>query len=83
MMAAMLAYPKELRARVVGAVEQGELTIAEISNLFGVGPTFIKRCSDYIARVRTWNRGTAEDRKLGCKSKNWSCSVKKSGNTRM
>jgi transposase len=43
MMAAMLAYPKELRARVVGAVEQGELTIAEISNLFGVGPTFIKK----------------------------------------
>ena len=42
-MAAMLAYPKELRVRVVGAVEQGELTMAEISNLFDVGPTVIKK----------------------------------------
>jgi len=43
MMAVMSAYPKELRTRVVGAVEQGDLTIAEISQLFGVGPTFIKK----------------------------------------
>jgi transposase len=43
MMAVMLAYPKELRTRVVDAVEQGDLTIAEISQLFGVGPTFIKK----------------------------------------
>ena len=38
-----MAYPKELRARVVGAGEQGELPSAEISNLFGGGPTFIKK----------------------------------------
>jgi transposase len=43
MIVAMLPYPKELRARVVAAVEQDELTIAEISNLFGVGPTFVKK----------------------------------------
>jgi len=39
----MLAYPKELRVRVVNAVENGEGTIAEISRLFGVGPTFVKK----------------------------------------
>jgi transposase len=39
----MLAYPKELRIRVVNAVEQGEGTIAEISTLFGVGLTFVKK----------------------------------------
>ena len=39
----MLAYPKELRVRVVNAVEQGEGTIVEISRLFGVGPTFVKK----------------------------------------
>ena len=43
MIVAMLPYPKELRARVVAAVEQDELTIAEISSLFGVGPTFVKK----------------------------------------
>ena len=43
MIIAMLPYPKELRARVVAAVEQGELTIGEISKLFGVGPTFVKK----------------------------------------
>ena len=40
---AMLAYPKELRIRVVNAIENGDGTIAEISTLFGVGPTFIKK----------------------------------------
>lgn len=39
----MLPYPKELRERVVAAVEQGEFTIAEIANLFGVGVTFVKK----------------------------------------
>lgn len=39
----MLAYPKELRHRVVNAIENGDGTIAEISTLFGVGPTFIKK----------------------------------------
>ena len=39
----MLAYPKELRIRVVNAIENGDGTIAEISALFGVGPTFIKK----------------------------------------
>ena len=39
----MLAYPKALRIRVVNAVEQGEGTIAEISTLFGVGLTFVKK----------------------------------------
>ena len=39
----MLAYPKELRIRVVNAIEQGAGTIAEISTLFGVGPTFVKK----------------------------------------
>jgi len=39
----MLPYPKELRERVVAAVEQGEFTIAEIANLFGVGLTFVKK----------------------------------------
>ncbi len=39
----MLPYPKELRERVVAAVEQGEFTIAEIAHLFGVGVTFVKK----------------------------------------
>ena len=39
----MQAYPKELRVRVVAAVEQGELTHAEIAHLFDVGVTFIKK----------------------------------------
>lgn len=39
----MRAYPKELRVRVVNAVENGEGTIGEISQLFGVGPTFVKK----------------------------------------
>ena len=39
----MLPYPKELRERVVAAVEQSDYTIAEIANLFGVGATFVKK----------------------------------------
>ena len=39
----MLPYPKELRVRVVAAVEQGEYSLAEITNLFGVGITFVKK----------------------------------------
>ena len=39
----MVPYPKELRTRVVAAVEQGEFTIAEIATLFGVGTTFVKK----------------------------------------
>ena len=42
-MGSMFAYPKELRIRVVNAIETGDGTIAEISALFGVGPTFIKK----------------------------------------
>ena len=43
MIVAMLPYPKELRASVVAAVEQGEFTIPEIADLFGVGLTFVKK----------------------------------------
>lgn len=39
----MRAYPKELRVRVVAAVEQGEHTLSEITSLFGVGLTFVKK----------------------------------------
>ena len=39
----MRAYPTELRSRVVAAVEQEELTIAEIASVFSVGLTFIKK----------------------------------------
>jgi transposase len=39
----MVPYPTELRTRVVAAVEQGDLTIAESASLFGVGLTFIKK----------------------------------------
>ena len=39
----MRSYPKELRVRVVAAVEQGEHSIPEIASLFGVGITFIKK----------------------------------------
>ena len=37
------AYPKELRERVVRAVEQGEHMRAEIADLFNVSITFIKK----------------------------------------
>jgi transposase len=39
----MVPYPKELRTRVVAAVEQGDLPLAEIAPLFGVGRTFVKK----------------------------------------
>lgn len=39
----MRPYPKELRERVVAAVEAGEHSIPEIANLFGVGITFVKK----------------------------------------
>ena len=45
----MKAYPKELRERVVAAVEQGEHTHTEIANLFQVSVTFIKK-------MRRWQR---------------------------
>ena len=39
----MRPYPKELRVRVVAAVEQGEHSLPEIASLFGVGITFVKK----------------------------------------
>jgi transposase len=39
----MRPYPKELRSRVVAAVEQGELTIVDIASVFSVGLTFVKK----------------------------------------
>lgn len=39
----MKPYPKELRVRVVDAVEQGEHSTSEIADLFGVGMTFVKK----------------------------------------
>lgn len=39
----MKAYPKELRERVVAAVEQNNHSQSEIADLFGVGLTFIKK----------------------------------------
>jgi transposase len=42
-MVGMRAYPKELRSRVVAAVEQGEMTIADIAGVFSVGLTFVKK----------------------------------------
>jgi transposase len=39
----MLPYPKELRERVVAAVERGEHTITEIATIFSVGATFVKK----------------------------------------
>ena len=39
----MRAYPKELRSRVVAAVEQGEQTIGDIAGVFSVGLTFVKK----------------------------------------
>jgi len=43
MLSVMRAYPTELRSRVVAAVEQGELTIAEIARVFSVGLTFVTK----------------------------------------
>ena len=42
-MSVMRAYPTELRSRVVAAVAQDELTIAEIARVFSVGLTFVKK----------------------------------------
>lgn len=39
----MRAYPKELRERVVAAVESGEYPLTEIASVFQVGVTFIKK----------------------------------------
>jgi transposase len=39
----MRPYPKEIRSRVVAAVEQGELTIVDIARVFSVGLTFVKK----------------------------------------
>jgi transposase len=39
----MVPYPKELRTRVVAAVERGDVPLAEIATLFGVGMTFVKK----------------------------------------
>ncbi len=39
----MRPYPKELRVRVVAAVEQGEYSLSAIASLFGVGTTFVKK----------------------------------------
>jgi transposase len=39
----MAPYPKELRVRVVAAVEEGGLSIPETARIFQVGLTFIKK----------------------------------------
>lgn len=39
----MKPYPKELRTRVVAAVEKGDFTIPQIASIFGVGITFVKK----------------------------------------
>lgn len=39
----MRAYPKELRSRVVAAVEHGAMTIGEVATVFRVGRTFVKK----------------------------------------
>ncbi len=39
----MQAYSLDLRQRVVHAYEQGQASIAEIAERFGVGPTFVKK----------------------------------------
>ena len=39
----MVPYPKELRTRVVAAVEQGDMTIGEVAQVFSVGVTFVKK----------------------------------------
>jgi transposase len=39
----MVPYPKELRTRVVAAVEQSDRTIGEVAQVFSVGVTFVKK----------------------------------------
>ena len=50
-MLVMRPYPKELRSRVVAAVEQGELTIGDIASVISVGLTFVKK------RLRLYRAG--------------------------
>jgi transposase len=45
----MAPYPKELRVRVVAAVEAGGFSIPEAARIFQVGVTFIKK-------MLTWHR---------------------------
>jgi transposase len=42
-MSSMAPYPKELRVRVVAAVEEGGFSIPEAARIFQVGLTFIKK----------------------------------------
>lgn len=42
-MSIMAPYPKELRVRVVAAVEEGGFSIPEAARIFQVGMTFIKK----------------------------------------
>jgi transposase len=42
-MSLMAPYPKELRVRVVAAVEEGGFSIPEAARIFQVGMTFIKK----------------------------------------
>lgn len=51
----MKAYPKELRERVVAAVEQGEHPQEEIARLFNVSRTFIKKMLRWQPDS-TWHR---------------------------
>ena len=39
----MAPYPRELRVRVVAAVEEGSLSIPETARIFQVGLTFVKK----------------------------------------
>jgi transposase len=39
----MAPYPKELRVRVVAAVEEGRFSIPAIARIFQVGVTFVKK----------------------------------------
>jgi len=67
----MLPYPKELRVRVVAAVEQGEFTHAEIARLFGVGVTFIKKMLRWQRAGQDWLRGRAGGPSPGYKRRSW------------
>jgi transposase-like protein len=39
----MAPYPKELRIRVVAAVEEGGLSLPDTARIFQVGVTFLKK----------------------------------------
>jgi transposase len=79
----MLAYPKELRIRVVNAVENGDGTLAEISTLFGVGLTFVKK----MLRLHRAGEDLAPrhggGRSPGCTSPSWRCCGTKSSSSRL